>query len=72
MVHYLERGASRVSVQMKRLSSDRLDFVVIMDGQEIRISHGVISLDGKTLTVKVNGPKADRLAQEELAVYEKR
>lgn len=24
----------------------------------------VISLDGKTLTVKVNGPKADRLAQE--------
>jgi hypothetical protein len=70
-VKYLEGGTSRVSVQMKRLSAGQADFVVTMDGQQVRTSHDVFSPDGKTLTVKVTGTPVHSPPVEEVAVYER-
>jgi hypothetical protein len=71
IVKYLEGGTSQVSVQMRRLSADKADFVVMVDGKQVRTSHDVFSPDGKTLTVKVSGTRVHGPPLEEVAVYER-
>jgi hypothetical protein len=39
------------SMEMKRISKDKADFVTSVNGKEVQVQHDVVSADGKTLTV---------------------